>query len=231
MPRNTSPIFKLQGTIDKLTFVDSQRYKPHVRRKRGSVKKATLNSTLDQHKDLIKIVNRQAKLIFQPLKNEHHDGSFWSRLVPLFFKEAKAGNPFPLRNLLKLECSKVHKLDQLLGINYTIAVTVTDQQLQVQVELKEQPSFKHDGFIRGYELAVIALYPDFEAQACGKEVETAPIVPLRSDLQPHHFELPMPSPEAPFVLLLRIAASVDRGETTKQPNLNGLAVVYVREPM
>jgi hypothetical protein len=31
---------------------------------------ATLNSTLNQYKDLIKIANRQAKLIFQPLKNE-----------------------------------------------------------------------------------------------------------------------------------------------------------------
>lgn len=229
MPKNTSPIFKLQGTIDALTFVNSQRYKPHVRRKRGSVKKATLNSTLDQHKDLIKIANRQAKLIFQSLKNEHHDGSFWSRLVPLFFKEAKAGNPFPLCNLLKLECSKVHQLDMLLGINYTISVTVAGQQLQVVVKLKEQPTFKHDTNIPGYELAVLALYPDFAAQACGKEVATAPIVPLRSELQPHHFELPMPSSDAPFVLLLRIAASVDHGETTNQPNLNGLAVVYVRE--
>jgi hypothetical protein len=229
MPKNTSVIFKLQGTIDDLTFVNSQRYKPHVRRKRGSVKKATLNSTLNQHKDLIKIANRQAKLIFQSLKNEHHDGSFWTRLVPLFFKEVKAGNPFPLRNLLKLECSKVHKLDMLLGINYSIAVTVAEQQLQVAVELKEQPTFKHDSCLRGYELAVIALYPDLKEETCGKEVATAPIVPLKSELQPHHFELPMPSSEAPFVLLLRIAASIDRGKTTNQPNLNGLAVVYVRD--
>jgi hypothetical protein len=230
MPKNTSPIFKLQGTIDALTFVNSKTYKPHVRRKRGTVKKATLNSTLDRHKDLIKIVNQQAKVIFQPLKNEHRDGSLWSRLVPLFMKEVKAGNPFPLRNLLKLECSKVHKLETLLGVNYRLAVTVADQQLQVQVELKEQPTFKHDSCILGYELAVIALYPDFTAETCGKAVAAAPIVALRSEPQPHQFELPMTSAEAPFVLLLRIAASIDPGETINQPNLNGLAVVYVREP-
>ena len=51
MAKITSVIFKLQGTIDNITFVDSKTYKKHTRRKRGTVKKATINEALEESKD------------------------------------------------------------------------------------------------------------------------------------------------------------------------------------
>lgn len=227
MAKNTSVIFKLQGTIDNITFVDSKRYKKHTRRKRGTVKEATLNTVFEHNKGLISSVNDQAKLIFQPLKLEHHDGSFWSRLIPLFMEEAKAGRTFPLTKLLKLECSTEHTLRALLTVGYAITVKAGRKQLKVTVTLQEHPHWKNDAHILGYELGLVALYPDFKGGTCRKEVAVAPIVSLQSDLVPVAFTLPMPSTQAPYVLLLRIAGSIDRGETCKIPNLNGLAVVAV----
>jgi len=48
-PEEELSVWMGAGTIDDLAFV---------------------NSALNQYKDLIKIANRQAKFIFQPLKNE-----------------------------------------------------------------------------------------------------------------------------------------------------------------
>jgi hypothetical protein len=229
MARNTSPIFKLQGTVDGLTFVKSRRYKPHTRRKRGTVKKVTLNPVFAQNKEHIITVNDQAKLLFRALKNEHHDGGFWSRLVSLFFQGTQGGRDFPLESLQRMEINEEHTLDTLLGTNYELSVKVVKKQLRVGVTLLQQPDFGKNANLLGYELGVVALFPDFAKETCHKEVAVAPIVPLRSALEMRQFVLPMPAAGAPFVLLLRVAGSIHRGKTDKQPSLNGLAVVWTRD--
>jgi hypothetical protein len=90
MAKNISAIFKLQGTVEGLTFVDSKRYKPHVRARKNSKTPFVMPAALAESKNRLQACNQYAKPIFQFLRKEA-DGSLWSRIVSQLFKELKAG--------------------------------------------------------------------------------------------------------------------------------------------
>jgi hypothetical protein len=225
MAKNTSAIFKLQGTIDELTHVDSVAYGPHVRRKRGSVKEARLNKTMEESRKLLLTCNQHAKLIFQPLKQEHHDGSFWYRLLSLFFESAKDGKSFQLQSLQDFDCNIKYKLATLLLNNYKISTKEVKKKLKVSLELGQHAIYEKVRDVLGYQVSMIAIYPDFVNKTWKKETASAPITSMESNLKPLTFELPMPAAKAPYILLLRIMGSVDKGKVIHQLNLSGLAVV------
>ena len=143
--------------------------------------------------------------------------------MSLFFKEIKANKKLSLNCLTGFECNKIHTLKTLLGTNYDITATPARKKLEIIVNLREHPHWKKQNHLEGYELGVIVLYPDFTKQTCRKEVAAAPIVHFTSPLAPVHFDLPMPSAKAHYILLLRISASIRNDEVLTQPNLNGLA--------
>ncbi len=84
MARNISTVFKFQGTLGNVTHVDSPTYGPHSRMERGTYTPITLNETMKQCKDTLMNCNKQAKAVFDALKEEQRDGSLWWRLLAIF---------------------------------------------------------------------------------------------------------------------------------------------------
>lgn len=225
MARTTSPIFKFAGTIADLTFVNSQRYKPHTRRKKGTVTPIVLTDALIESKDRLQLCNQQARPIFQALR-EYRDGSFWSRLVALFFRELKAGRKISVDCLRDLECNLTHKLDELISGGYNITVKKEKKKLGIQVLLQEHPMVNDKLPRDGYQLRLVVIYPDFLKGQVRKEVVLGPLTKYDSALEAVELEVPMPSGKSPYIVLMGVCPII-RGAEMKVMSDSGMKVVAV----
>jgi hypothetical protein len=225
MARSVSTVFKFQGTLGEVTFVKSRRYKPHARMKRGTYTPITINETLKESKELLMHCNGNARLIFQPLREEHRDGTLWSRLLSMFFKQAKAGLKPTVNMFAGLECSTEHTLETLLDDKYEVIVTREKKKLSVAVNLQRHPHWESKN-MRGYDLSVVVLFPNFPKQTVKKEVAGVD-VSLATAPEPLVFDVPMPSANAPYLVLLGIEG-YGPGKKGQQPSTRGLKVVGLR---
>src|SRR4051812_24553451 len=109
MARNTSALFKFQGTIENLTHIKEGRYKAHVRAKKYTYTPFTMPVSLAKSRDLLQLCNKYNQPIFRAIRREVYDGDLWSRLGSLQFAELKAGRPLGLECLKGFECNLQHK--------------------------------------------------------------------------------------------------------------------------
>jgi hypothetical protein len=96
MAKVRSSLINFQGTLDKLTFVNSRAYGPHVRMKRGTHTPIKMSKAFKQSSDVLVKANVYAKRIkdaFEPWGGQVKDGTAWSRLVSLVKKTLAAGKP------------------------------------------------------------------------------------------------------------------------------------------
>jgi hypothetical protein len=226
MPKMISPIFKFQGTIADLTFVDSKRYGKHVRTKQGTYTPVTINDTLKESKALLQKCNQQAKVIFHPLRDEHRDGGLWSRLLSQFFKRAKAGLKPHVNMFADMEVHAEYKLETLLDKDYTVNVTTEKKKMKVAVKLLRHPIWENNKNITGYYLNVVVIYPNFSKYSFKKEEARIDIPSIKATPapEPMEFELPMPSAQAPYLVLLGLSG-YGQGKVGEQPSCRGLLVV------
>ncbi|PZR07138.1 MAG: hypothetical protein DI539_24000 [Flavobacterium psychrophilum] len=223
MARNISKLIKLQGTILGLTFVNSKRYKPHVRPERGTFTPITINKTFKESKKLLMRCNKRARVIFNALRDEHRDGELWSTLVSKFFKQAKEGLKPDVKMFAGLECHTVRTLDALTQGRYQVDTIREGKKLRVTVVLEKHPSCEDVKQLTGYHLNVIVLYPNFTKDTLTKEVAQSALIPLDAALAPVEFELPAPSAKAPYILLLGIMGMLHKQHESR--SFQGLAVV------
>jgi hypothetical protein len=221
-------VIKLQGSILDVTVVRSRRYKPHVRARRGTYTPVTLNQQMEQSKERLLSCNKPAKLIFDAVCNEHKDGGLWTDLLSLFRKQLKADKVFSFKGLLGLECSRQYSLDKVLRNQFSVEVVAKRKKMQVGVHLYELPKWDKKNFLDGYQLSVIALFPDFVNGRCKKEIVRGTIVSYDDVQRVFQFELAMPATTAPWVLFLE-AAGAEKGQVDNVPTTKGMAVVKVSE--
>lgn len=190
--------------------------------KRGTYTPITINETLEESKQLLMQCNGNARLIFQPLREEHHDGTLWSRLLSMLFKQAKAGLKPTVSLFAGLECSLEHTLETLVEDKYEVTVVPEKKKLTVTVDLQRHPKWESKN-MRGYDLSVVVLFPNFPKQTVKKEVAGVD-VSLKSAPEQIVFELPMPSANAPYLVLLGVEG-YGQGKVGQQPSTRGLKVV------
>jgi hypothetical protein len=227
MARTTSIIFKFKGTIGELTFVKSRRYKPHVRRKRGTVKPAVLNEKMKASGELLLSCNKQAKLVFDALRDEPHDGSLWSRLVKTFFHAAESKVAPHVGLFRNLECNLGHPLQPITGSfeNYhKIQLKQEGKKLKLNIQLRRHPAVPQKPFEAGYQLRMVVLFPDFENNTCRKEVVTGPVTSLKQKLKPVTLLAPSPSAKAAYMVLASVVP-IMKGEPTKLQSMAAMKVV------
>lgn len=208
MAKPISTIFKFKGTFDDVTHVNSKRYGPHTRRRKGTVTPFVMTDALQESKDRLQSCNQQAKLIFGALRDEHHDGGLWSRILSLFFKELKAGRKLSVGCLQDFECNLQHKLEEIISGDFNISVKREQKKLHMGVGLSKHPKVTGKTPRTGYHLRLVVIYPDFVKGKCRKEVAMSALTSYTSALQTHELEVPMPSAKAPFVILMGICPSV-----------------------
>ena len=212
MARNISAVFKFKGTLGNVTHVDSPTYGPHTRMERGTYTPITLNKTMKQCKETLMKCNKQAKSLFDALKEERRDGSLWWRLLAIFFKRTKAGLQPHVSMLAGLECDMKHKLGDILGNAYEVAVERAPKTMEVTITLHESPpkkDVKTKKVIKGmthYRLYVVVLYPNFPKDRVRKEIAAGEMTLFSGEPVPLKLEVAAPSATAPYILLLGIDA-------------------------
>jgi hypothetical protein len=208
MAKPISPIFKFKGTIAGVTYVHSKAYKDHVRAAKGTYTPNVLTDALKESSSLLQICNQRARPLFRVLKEEHHDGRLWSRLVSLFFAELKAGRKINVQCLRNLDCNLQHKLDELLHLGYNIDVKKEKKKLGIHVRLEGHPKVEDQIPREGYQLRVVVIYPDFVKDKVRKEVLLGPVTKYKSPLKALELEVPMPSAKAPYIVLMGVSPVV-----------------------
>jgi hypothetical protein len=204
MARNISTVFKFKGTLGNVTHVDSPTYGPHSRMERGTYTPITLNETMKQCKDTLMNCNKQAKAVFDNLKDEQRDGSLWWRLLSVFFKRAKEGLKPNVGMLAGLECDVKHPLSVILGVPYKIAVKRGTKTMDVTVTLDQAPKKNDVKQMTHYQLQLVVLYPSFTKGRVRKEIAAGDMTLFADKPGPVVMEVAAPSATAPYVVLLGI---------------------------
>ncbi|PZR13168.1 MAG: hypothetical protein DI539_19450 [Flavobacterium psychrophilum] len=226
MARNLSTTIKLQGTLGGLTHVNSRAYGQHVRAERGTYTPISLNATMEACKDMLMDCNGEAKIIFDTLRDEHRDGTLWSRLLSLFFKRAKEGLKPHVSMLMGLECDAKCKLADLLGTRYSVNVERAAKKLQVSVELVVPPAVSDVKGLTHYRYHVVVLYPNFSKGRVVKEIVASDMLSFPGKPDALSFEVAAPSATAPYIVLLGISGySHVNGKYYDVATYRGLAVV------
>lgn len=227
MARSISPMFQFQGTIDKLTYVNSLAYKPHVRAAKGTHTPNVLTDALAESSNRLQLCNQKAKPLFAALRDENRDTKLWPRLVSLYFKELKAGRKITVDCLRDLECNLTYKLDSLLPKGYNIAVKKEKKKLGISVRLQGHPKVEDKAPRVGYQLRLVVIYPDFVNNTVRKEVVTGPLTKYKSALKAVELEVPMPSAKTPFLVFMGVEPIVQGVEKMSIVQYMAMKVVAV----
>jgi hypothetical protein len=117
-------------------------------------------------------------------------------------------------------------MDNIISSDYEISVKKEKKKLDIHVRLKKHPKAEDTVPRDGYHLRFVVIYPDFEAGKFHKEVVMGPLTKYRSALQPVELKVPMPSAEAPYVILMTVQPIV-QGEPFFIVRDAGMKVVEV----
>jgi hypothetical protein len=210
------------GTFDRTTFVNSKTYKPHVRARRGTHKPAVLNEALVQSSQRQAVANKFARLIFNAVRHIQKDSTLWTRIVSVIRRQLK-NDTFPdMKDFVLLECSKKCTLSEKLR-GYTVHAQQAAQQLAVTVQLLCTPRFKNARYIDGYQLHVIAVFPNFTQLTSQVETFNTSIIQRHTPPEVLFVQLPIIPGADQYLLFLGITGC-KRGEPIQVAHLKGLQV-------
>ncbi len=140
----TSGIIKLSGTIDGFTFVNSK-YGRHIRRARGTVKKASLNSVLQKNSERTKIISKSGSEIYEEIKEisgKFKEGQLWQKMIARMMRAGNTNIESLLNTLIGMEINSAHSVDAL-QTGFEISPTLDKKSLIVNLNYKQHPNFKN----------------------------------------------------------------------------------------
>lgn len=214
-----------QGTLQGLTFVKSKRYGAHVRSKRGTIKPAVINDAFVASKERLVMANQQAKLIFNAVRNEHKDGTLWSRLLSVFRNELKEGKKPGVDCLKDLECSKEFRLDRLISLSIRdFSVEIGKKKMKIAVNLKDQPVWKRSRSINGYQLGVVLVFLNFAKGMMHKEGAFGKVLGLDDKPGSVALEVAIPKGYTEYLLFIKLNGCFYR-EIETAPFAKGMRVI------
>lgn len=229
MAKNLSAIFKLQGTFEDVTFVNSKAYGLHARARKYSKTPFVMTPPLARGKDRLQLCNQYAKPVYDVLRPEAHDGAAWSRLLKLLRAELKAGRPLGLECLKGFECNLQHPLAEVLPGGYDFSATKAQNQLHLHVLLHRHPKVEDSMPRTGYQLRVVAIFRDAEHGAVHKAVVLGPLTQYNAALEPVELTVPLPVAEGPCMLLMGIVPHLQGEGAARIMSDSGMKVVWAAD--
>jgi hypothetical protein len=229
MAKNLSAIFRLQGTIEDVTFVNSKAYGLHARARKYSKTPFVMTPPLAKGKDRLQLCNQYAKPVYDALRPEAHDGAAWSRLLKLLRAELKAGRPLGLECLKGFECNLQHPLAEVLPGGYDFSAAKAQNQLRLHVLLHRHPKVEDSMPRTGYQLHVVAIFRDAEHGTAHKAVVLGPLTQYHAVLEPVELTVPLPAAEGPCMLLMGIVPHLQGEGAARIMSDSGMKVVWAAD--
>jgi len=213
----------LKGTLGDLTFVKSKRYGKHARAKRGTYTEAVLNSRMEESKNRLITANMPAQLIFNAVREEHKDGTLWTRLLSIYRKQIKDGSVPDLHCLKGLECSKEFTLHLLLS-DYRVDDSLTDATLHILFKPNHNPVWRKIKYINACRVSLYVLFADLANQQLEKQVVRGPVTKLSASLEPLQADITVPSFAKEYAILIMVEGCME-GKPVGLEHVNGMRVV------
>ena len=209
--------------------MDSKRYGPHVRARRGTNKPARLNDAMEKSSHRMALATMPAKAIFDAVRAFHKDGELWNKLIAIFRRQIRTGRPFNVIDprFEKMECHETFTLDRLMcGTHYKISCAPQEDHLQVELSLQAHPDWSYlkwkDPF--QYQLSVIAVFPYLKTHGSDREVMQGPITEFTGPAAPLSFKIPVSGGANSYMLFL-LATACQFGEVIDVAHVRGMGVV------
>jgi hypothetical protein len=216
----------LSGTLDNLTFVHSKAYGDHLRRKRGTVKKAVLNKAMVESKNRLLHVNQIASLIFKSISNEHKDGKLWPRLLSKLRTQLKDYNFNDVSCLFKMECHTKRTLEKMFLHLLDVKVAETaKRQMNISLELQDTPLYDKK-YLKEFQISMHVLYPDFERSKLKKEVACSDVLQKANCPKAFSFVVPVPPKVTEYAVFMKVTECED-GKALNYPQSTGMRCVAV----
>jgi hypothetical protein len=229
MGKSISPIFKFQGTIGDLVFVNSKAYKKHVRARKNSKTPFVWTANFAENNQRLHACNDFGSLIFQALRLESHDGMLWSRMVKLLFAGLKAGEPLSLQKFKDLECNLTHPMHDVIAGTYDFSATREQNELHIRVMLEKHPLAKDSMPRTGYQLRMVAISRDPTTGDVTKRDALGPLTQYDSALEAVNLTIPLPSPDVSCILVMGIVPHMRNEGPVRIMSDSGMKVVWVDE--
>lgn len=223
---NNIATYKLSGTLDNLTFVNSKAYGPHVRRKRGTDKEAVLNETMVESSNKLIHVNKIASLIFKSISNEHKDGKLWPRLLSKLRLQLRDYNFNDVSCLLNMECHTKRTLEKMFLHLWDVKVEkVVKRKMYIHLNLPGTPLYDKK-YLKEFQISMHVLYPDFENSKLKKEVACSDVLQKANCPKAFSFVVPVPANATEYAVFVKVSECED-GEVLNYPQSTGMRCVTV----
>lgn len=206
----------------RMVRVHSKRYGDHERNPRGTFTPVELNEAMVASKNRLLQVNQTASLIFNSIRDNHNDGSLWTRLLSLLRRQLKENFFNDIHCLRNLECHAVHTLSNILRSYVFVKVAgMVDNQLPISVCIDKAPRWrtKH---LNGFLLSIHVIYPDLVHNHIEKAIGKSDVLSIIGYPKDVPFVMPVPAHATVYAVFLRITGCIN-GE----PN-NGLQCTGMR---
>ncbi|MBO9658973.1 MAG: hypothetical protein J7527_09115 [Chitinophagaceae bacterium] len=229
MGKSISPIFKFQGTIGDLVFVNSKAYKKHVRSKKNSKTPFVWTANFAENNQRLHACNDFGSLIFQALRLESHDGMLWSRMVKSLFAGLKAGEPLSLQKFKDLECNLTHPMHEVIAGAYDFSATREQNEVRIRVLLEKHPVTDDKMPRTGYQLRMVAISRNPATGNVTKRDALGPLTQYNSELEAVNLTIPLPSPDVSCMLVMGIVPHMRNEGPVRIMSDSGMKVLWVDE--
>jgi hypothetical protein len=166
---------RLEGTIGGLAFVNSKRYKNHVRAARGTYKEAKVNAVLQANSDRAKKVTIVASPVLKELKAIERgfaSGDLWSRMMGAMLKAKSTSVAELLGSIQGIELNNGYSFAKLFPALPTLAFSFKKRTLLLEMELLSHARFSKDIKAACYLCEMRVLFLDENGNCAGDMIET-----------------------------------------------------------
>jgi hypothetical protein len=219
-------LFNFEGTFNGVTHVKSKAYGDHIRAKRGTHTKATVNDAFRQSSKQLLSANTYAKVIkdaLDPFRVNFKDGALWPRLVSHFRKQLKDQEAIDFRLLEGMEIFKAHPLDRIGNVITELSINTSALSVEVSLHLKVPPVFKASKYINGYQFTVIGIYVGDDQTTVTSSI-VLPVHELHKKAVMHKAALAMPAKVKTILICLK-CEGCENGEPAQNPKTKGMKIV------
>jgi hypothetical protein len=195
-------IIEFSGTLGGMTFVHSNTYRNHVRKKRrrGPVNDAFKKSAAELQK-----ATPYAKLIkdcINPYVDNFKDGTLWSRLRSFFRKQCREGS-VDYKALEGFQFHEKHSLDYLLHGTLVLTASADKDALTISIQQHGHPFFPLS-YINAYRLTLVVIAIAAKRKTPQTTEHLLPVRRLEDNPQTETvLKIPVVNKNSPFIIVLK----------------------------
>jgi hypothetical protein len=203
-------IIKIQGSVDGMTCVDSQRYEKHIRAARGTHKKAKLNNVFQSNNIKAKKVAQFASPLLKQFKRFERGfagGDLWSRINGRMLKAKSTSINDLMESLNGLDMHERYPLSGVFPTMPTVDVSSDGAELSIDITFLSTPEFPTEP--QATELlckVTVLLYDTKNWISENGQIEW---MPMEKVLQTHQMKFRKPNGTKYYLVVMGLRGGID----------------------